>query len=75
MATNSAGDVEKRNAMHSEGMQDHDVFGGNNVTKEDAMHMGALTEEEEAVLAKKLRTKIDLLIMPLVILVRERSGL
>ena len=66
-------DVEKHNEMRKESLHDHEILGNTNVTREDAMHMGALTEEEE-VIARKLRIKIDMLIMPLVILVcKERS--
>jgi hypothetical protein len=43
---------------------DHDAT----ISHEEAMHHGALTEEELAV-EKKLVRKIDLLIMPLVVLV------
>ena len=55
------------NAIHNE-KQDGDVLGGHVVAKEEAMHMAHLTEEE-LVLQKKLKRRIDSLIMPLVILV------
>lgn len=48
---------------------DHDVLGEKaTMSHEDAMHFGALTEEE-LVIEKKLVRKIDMLIMPLVVLV------
>jgi hypothetical protein len=49
---------------------DHDLLGdkANATHKEIATHFGKLTDEE-LVLEKKLRRKIDSLIMPLVILV------
>lgn len=56
-------DFVQREVMH-----DHDVLGGGDVTHEQAMHWGELTPQEE-VDAKKLRRKIDMLIMPLVMLV------
>lgn len=71
-SSHSSGDVEKYDESSKEGTHDHDVTGNTSATPEDAMHMGALTEEEE-VLAKKLRIKIDLLIMPLVILVSVKE--
>lgn len=51
-------------------VSDHDLLGDKaNVTHDEvAMHFGKLTDEE-LVLEKKLRRKIDSLIMPLVILV------
>ena len=64
----SSSDVEKRDAAHGEYKHDHDVLGDANVTSEDAVHMGELTEEER-ILEKKLLRKIDFLIMPLVMLV------
>ncbi|KAK3710941.1 hypothetical protein LTR37_009962 [Vermiconidia calcicola] len=47
---------------------DHDIIGNSNVTREEAMHHGHLTDEELEV-QKKLLRKIDFLIMPLVMLV------
>lgn len=48
---------------------DHDLIGEKlEVTHNEVMHFGKLTEEE-LMIEKKLRRKIDLLIMPLVILV------
>ncbi|EXJ58418.1 hypothetical protein A1O7_05843 [Cladophialophora yegresii CBS 114405] len=48
---------------------DHEVLGEKgNLSHEEAMHFGALTEEELAI-EKKLVRKIDLRIMPLVVLV------
>ncbi|KAF2487492.1 major facilitator superfamily domain-containing protein [Neohortaea acidophila] len=56
-------DLVQKDVIH-----DHDVLGRSNVTREDAMHLGELTPEE-LVHEKKLRKKIDCLIMPLVMLV------
>nr|OQO31357.1 hypothetical protein B0A51_03352 [Rachicladosporium sp. CCFEE 5018] len=50
---------------HKEVLHDHDVL-GKDVTREQAMHFGALTEEE-LVIEKKLRRKIDALVMPIVV--------
>jgi len=58
--------VEKGIASHEEVLHDHDVAG--KTTREDAIHLSQLTEEE-LIVEKKLRRKIDTLIMPLVILV------
>lgn len=61
-------DTAKHGINHNETMHDHDVLGGTHVTKEDAEHAAELTAEEAA-LTRKLRIKIDLMIMPWVILV------
>ncbi|KAF2174166.1 hypothetical protein M409DRAFT_62288 [Zasmidium cellare ATCC 36951] len=58
---------EKGDNIHKE-IHDHDITIGDEVTKEEARHMVELTEEER-VIEKKLRRKIDSLIMPLVVLV------
>jgi hypothetical protein len=63
------GDVEKHGINHNEVIHDHDVIGNAHVSKEDAEHAAELSSEE-AYTAKKLRIKIDLMIMPWVILVR-----
>lgn len=48
---------------------DHELLGDKvNASHEEAMHYGALTEEE-LVTEKRLRRKIDTLIMPMVVLV------
>jgi hypothetical protein len=60
-------DDEKGSTRH-EVLHDHDVLGRTNVTSEDAIHIGHLTEEE-LMHEKKLRRKIDAMIMPLVMLV------
>ncbi len=50
-------------------IRDDELIGDKaNVSHEERMHWAALTEEELAI-EKKLRLKIDMLIMPLVILV------
>lgn len=55
--------------MDAKQFHDHDVLGEKaEVTHEERMHWGQLTEDE-LVLETKLRRKIDALIMPLVILV------
>ena len=67
-----SGDVEKHGINHNETIHDHDVIGNNNVSKQDAEHAAELSHEE-AYTAKKLRIKIDLMIMPWVILVRTNA--
>lgn len=50
-------------------MVDHDLMGEKaGLSHEEAVHFGELTHEELAI-EKKLRRKIDILIMPLVVLV------
>lgn len=63
MATEISG-IEKAESTHHEAVRDADL----EPTKEAAMHFGVLTEEEK-VIEKKLRRKIDFYIMPLVVLV------
>jgi len=66
MSDNSA---EKGNAKSGHVLTDHDLMGEKaDVSHEEATHIGALTEEEK-VIEKKLKRRIDSLIMPLVILV------
>ncbi len=65
------GDIEKKDLAHSEVVHDHDVLGGREFDREEAMHWGELNENE-LVIEKKLKKKIDLLIMPLVMLVSAR---
>jgi hypothetical protein len=67
MEPEKSGEVEKH-GRHKEVVHDHDVLGNTQVTKEDATHAAELTAEEHA-LERKLRIKIDLMIMPWVILV------
>ena len=85
----STDDPEKEAAYHGDGIKkesdygldleqkevinDREVIEYNNITREDAMHMGELTPEELDN-EKKLRKKIDLLIMPLVMLVSCAFG-
>lgn len=57
-------DISQKEVVH-----DHDVIRGTSISKEEARHMGELTPEEE-IESKKLRKKIDLIIMPLVMSVR-----
>lgn len=59
--------VDKGDVLHNEYVRDHDIL-GEGVDREQAMHMGVLTEEELEI-EKKLLKKIDYLIMPLVVLV------
>lgn len=48
---------------------DHDVLGDKiAISHEDAMHFGELTPEEREI-EKKLRRKIDMRIMPMIVLV------
>ncbi len=59
------GDIKSSGGM----LLDHDIVGEKAVlSHEEAMHFGALTEEE-LVTEKKLVRKIDALIMPLIVLV------
>lgn len=59
--------VDDRRVSHT--VADHDLLGDKvNLSHEEAMHFGALTEEE-LVIEKKLRRKIDTAIMPMVVLV------
>ena len=54
---------------NQEFITDHEAMGEKgDLTHEEVVHLSALTEEEK-ILEKKLRFKIDALIMPLVILV------
>lgn len=57
---------DKSENFHQEVIHDHDVTG--KAAEAEASHIGHLTDEEKAI-EKKLRRKIDSLIMPLVILV------
>lgn len=57
----------KDGVNHKEVLHDHDVI-SKGITHEEAMHFGVLTEEE-LVVEKKLKRKIDSLIMPLVVAV------
>lgn len=57
---------DKGGTHHEEVLHDHDL--GAKGSQAEAQHLGRLTEEE-LVIEKKLRRKIDSLIMPLVILV------
>lgn len=50
-------------------LKDHDILGEKaTLSHEEAIHVGELTEEDLAI-EKRLRHKIDTLIMPLVVLV------
>ena len=65
----SAGDPEKE--QHREYMHDKELLGdkiGHGATTYEALHFGSLSEEE-LVHEKKLRKKIDSVIMPLVVLI------
>ena len=53
---------------HKEYLRDRDLLKDHEAAQEQAIHMGHLSEEELAV-EKKLRRRIDSMIMPLVILV------
>lgn len=54
--------IRKDDVSHDEVLRDQDV------AKEENLYLGVLTPEEK-VIEKKLRRKIDILIMPLVVLV------
>lgn len=56
--------IEKRDVLHKEVLHDSDLGG----PKEDLNFHGTLTPEEK-IIEKKLRRKIDSLIMPLVVTV------
>ena len=58
---------EKGTAARKESLHDHDIM-DHDVSREEAMHLGELTEEELEI-EKKLRRRIDSLVMPLVMLV------
>ncbi|KAK3074507.1 hypothetical protein LTR53_002989 [Teratosphaeriaceae sp. CCFEE 6253] len=58
-------DLKHDGILHDEVMHDHDI---KKVNTREAQHHAQLTEEE-LVIEKQLRRKIDSLIMPLVILV------
>lgn len=60
-------EYEKGDVLHQEAIHDHDL--GKTNTNE-LYHLSHLTEEEKVV-EKKLKRKIDGLIMPLVILVSD----
>ena len=66
-------DPTKTDIAHQERVADHDLIGDAKITREEAMHFGKLTEEE-LVIEKKLRRKMDIRIMPLVILVYLMSA-
>ncbi|KAK3721579.1 hypothetical protein LTR37_003135 [Vermiconidia calcicola] len=59
-------DIEKR--MHNEGLRDHDILRNTESAKEEVMHFGHLSPDE-LILEKKLKRKIDSVIMPMVVLV------
>lgn len=60
---------DKADMIHNEMIHDSDMLGGDlGRTKSEALHLTRLSEHE-LVIQKKLRRKIDTLIMPLVILV------
>ena len=52
----------------AEHVQDHEIFADEKAAAETAEHLRKLTPEEEAI-AKKLKRKIDVLVMPLVVLI------
>jgi hypothetical protein len=62
-------DIEKEMVRQNEVMHDKDILGTDENAKQNAMHFGKLSEEE-LILQKKLRRKIDSVIMPMVVLVR-----
>lgn len=64
------GTVEKAGNDRTEVLHDHDVIGGRNMSREEAMHLGELTPEELEI-EKRLVKKTDRMIMPLVMLVRR----
>lgn len=61
-------DDEKTGIGHNETLRDEDVIGTKRITSEEAEHLRQLSPEE-LVAEKKLRRKIDSLIMPIVVVV------
>lgn len=61
-------DDTKRDIYHQETLRDEDVVGAKRITSEEAMHLRQLSPDE-LVAEKKLRKKIDSLIMPVVVTV------
>ena len=60
--------LQKLDVEHREHIQHDASFGKPNIARDDVMHFAQLSEEE-LIVQKKLVRKIDILIMPLVILV------
>ena len=71
--TYGTGHDQKADLSHHEVLHDRDILGDGNISREDALHYGALTEEER-MHEMKLKKKIDLMIMPLVMLVWENAS-
>lgn len=63
MAADNKTDISFQEVVH-----DHDLTGGTDLSKQDIASLAQLTEAERVV-ERRLRRKIDLLIMPLVITV------
>ncbi|KAL1586108.1 hypothetical protein WHR41_04747 [Cladosporium halotolerans] len=61
-------DPEKTGIGHHEALNDDDVVGEKKITHEEAEHLRALSPEEKLI-EKKLKKKIDALIMPTVVVV------
>lgn len=61
-------DPEKTGIGHHEALHDDDVVGEKKITHEEAEHLRALSPEEKLI-EKKLKKKIDTLIMPTVVVV------
>lgn len=59
---------DKNDIGHHETLRDKDVMGEKHLTSEEAEHLRQLSPEE-LVAEKKLRKKIDALIMPIVVVV------
>lgn len=67
----TAGEIENVSASAPEVAHDKDIVGGDGPTKKtknQAMHFQRLTEEE-LVLEKKLRRRIDSIVLPMVVVV------
>lgn len=60
--------LDGKDVSTAEHIHDHDIIADEKLDKETAAHLRKLTPEELAI-EKKLRKKIDLLIMPLCVLV------
>lgn len=64
----SDNDIEKHHIGHHDAVHDKKLMGENFDVKEQAMHFGKLSEEE-LIDEKRLKKKIDSVIMPMVVLV------
>lgn len=66
-------DYEKGDVHYDDVVHDSDITGDKSVAADDVRRHAALTEEE-LVVEKKLRRKMDMIIMPMVVTVRYWSA-